>query len=50
MPKVTCPACGKGFHLDSSEAELYERVTCPKCDAALDVIDEDPITLEEAEI
>jgi lysine biosynthesis protein LysW len=49
MPIVTCPACGKGFPLDSSEAALYERVICPRCDAVLDVVDEDPITLEEVE-
>lgn len=49
MPNVVCPLCGKGFTLNSGEAVLYERVTCPMCDALLEVVDEDPVTLEEAE-
>jgi lysine biosynthesis protein LysW len=49
MPRGTCPACGKGFRLDEDEAVLYSRVYCPNCDAPLDVIDEDPLMLEEAE-
>ena len=47
MPKTVCPVCGKGFHLDEDEALLYERVSCPNCDAPLEVIDEDPLTMEE---
>lgn len=49
MPSVTCPVCGKGFRVGSEEAGLYERVTCPSCDAMLEVIDEDPVVLEEAD-
>lgn len=49
MPSVTCPACGKGFQLGSEEAMLYETVTCPRCDAILEVIDEDPIMLDVME-
>ena len=49
MPRATCPACGKGFHLDEDEAVLYNRVYCPHCDASLEVIDENPIMLEELE-
>jgi len=48
MAKVVCPACGKGFTLAAEEVVLYEQVSCPNCDALLEVIDEDPILLEEA--
>jgi lysine biosynthesis protein LysW len=47
MPSVACPACGKKFQLGSEEAMLYETVTCPMCDANLEVIDESPLTLEQ---
>ncbi len=49
MPRATCPACGKGFRLSEDEAVLYGRVDCPHCDAALEVIDESPVMLEELE-
>lgn len=49
MPRATCPACGKGFRIDEEEAVLYGRVYCPNCDAALEVIDDDPLMLEEIE-
>jgi lysine biosynthesis protein LysW len=47
MPSATCPVCGKGFRIDEDQAYLYEQVTCPACDATLEVIDENPIVLEE---
>ena len=49
MPSATCPVCGKGFRLEEDEAVLYARVSCPGCDAQLEVIDEDPLMLEELE-
>jgi len=49
MPRTTCPACGRGFILDEDEALLYSRVYCPHCDAPLDVIEENPLMVEEAE-
>jgi len=49
MTSVVCPSCGKGFRLDEDEAVLYERTTCPHCDALLEVIDENPPLLEEVE-
>ena len=49
MPSATCPVCGKGFKLSGDEAVLYEPVTCPECGASLEVIEEDPIALAEAE-
>ena len=48
MPKSVCPACGKTITLEGDEAALYERVCCPNCDVLLEVIDEDPLMLEEA--
>ena len=47
MPRATCPACGRAFRLEEDEAVLDERVSCPNCDALLEVIDENPLTLEE---
>ena len=47
MPRATCPACGRGFRLEEAEAVLYGKVYCPHCDAPLEVIDEDPVMLEE---
>ena len=46
MPAATCPACGKGFRVDEDQALLYEQVSCPSCDAILEVIDEYPVVLE----
>jgi len=48
MPKAVCPTCGKSFRMDEDDVLLYERVSCPHCDALLEVVDEDPLTLEEA--
>lgn len=47
MPKAVCPSCGKNIQVDVDEAALYETVTCPYCDAKLEVIDDDPLMLEE---
>jgi len=47
VPRATCPACGRAFRLEEDEAVLNERVSCPNCDALLEVIDENPLTLEE---
>jgi len=47
MPKAPCPACGKSVTVHEDDALLYERVTCEHCDALLEVIDEEPLMLEE---
>ena len=47
MPKVACPVCGKNVAVHEDEALLYERFSCPNCDAMLEVIDEDPLMLDE---
>ena len=49
MPSASCPVCGKGFKIRADEAVLYEPITCPECAALLEVIEEDPIILAEAE-
>ena len=49
MPSAICPVCGKGFKLRADEAVLYEPVMCPECDASLEVVEEDPIILAEAD-
>ncbi len=47
MQRAVCPVCDKSVRLDDDEAMLYERVTCPHCDALLEVVEEFPLTLEE---
>ena len=47
MPKAVCPVCGKNVTVNEEDAVLYERVNCPHCDALLEVIDEDPMILDE---
>jgi alpha-aminoadipate carrier protein LysW len=40
----TCPQCGTT--IDTPEAQLGEIVACPGCGADLEVISEDPLTVE----
>jgi lysine biosynthesis protein LysW len=47
MPKAACPLCGKSVTVREDDAVLYEHVTCPHCDALLEVIDEEPLMLDE---
>jgi len=47
MPKAVCPSCGRNIVLDSDAIALYETVGCPYCDAQLEIIDDDPLMLEE---
>jgi len=47
MPKTICPLCSESLTLSEAEAVLYEQVTCPHCGAELEVIDEDPVVLDE---
>lgn len=47
MPSGVCPACGKNIRIDADQAYLYEQVVCSFCEANLEIIDEDPIILEE---
>ncbi|MFC2079388.1 MJ0042-type zinc finger domain-containing protein [Candidatus Bipolaricaulota bacterium] len=47
MPSAKCPACGRSFRVDDDLAYLYEQVSCSHCGADLEVIDENPLVLEE---
>lgn len=47
MPKAACPVCKKNVTVQEEDATLYESVTCPHCDALLEVVDEDPLMLDE---
>jgi len=49
MPGAICPACGRGFRLEDEDTVLYGQVNCPHCNALLEVIDENPVILEELE-
>ena len=47
MPSTACPVCGKNVRIDEEQVYLYERIECPHCGADLEIIDENPITLDE---
>lgn len=47
MPKPKCPVCGASIRLAKDEATYGSRVTCSECGALLEVVEEDPLTLEE---
>ena len=48
MPMGICPECGSEIHV-SSDVEVGDYVTCPECDAELNVIELDPLEFEVAE-
>ena len=47
MPQATCPVCGVELRLGKAEAVFGRRLTCPECGAVLEVVEEDPLELEE---
>lgn len=47
MPKASCPVCDAEIDLTKGEAHIGNRVTCPDCGALLEVIEENPLELEE---
>ncbi len=47
MPRATCPVCDAELRLSASEAVFGRRVTCPECGSVLEVVEEDPLELEE---
>jgi uncharacterized protein (DUF983 family) len=47
--KVVCPECGEESMFGPDELVLYSRIQCEECGAILEVVDEDPLTLEVAE-
>lgn len=47
MPRATCPVCDAELRLSQAEAVFGRRITCPGCGAVLEVVEEDPLELEE---
>lgn len=47
MPRTTCPVCDAELHLSKAEAVFGRRITCPECGSMLEVVEEDPLELEE---
>jgi len=47
MPRANCPVCGAELRLSKTEAVFGRRITCPECGAVLEVVEEDPLELEE---
>jgi len=50
MPRVICPACGKGISINSDEVNFYNQLVRPRCGALLAIVEEDPLTVEEVPI
>ena len=49
-PRVICPACRKGIKITLDEVNFYGQLICPKCDALLEVVEEDPLKVEEVHV
>ncbi|MGC9529322.1 MAG: lysine biosynthesis protein LysW [Candidatus Bipolaricaulaceae bacterium] len=47
MPKANCPVCDADVRVYKEEATFGTRLTCPECGAFLEVVEEDPLELEE---
>ncbi|MBC7221372.1 lysine biosynthesis protein LysW [Candidatus Bipolaricaulota bacterium] len=47
MPRATCPVCDAELRLSQAEVVFGRRLTCPECGAVLEVVEEDPLELEE---
>jgi lysine biosynthesis protein LysW len=47
MPRANCPVCEAELRLSKAEAVFGRRITCPECGAVLEVVEEDPLELEE---
>ncbi len=45
--RAVCPVCGASFMIDAEDAVYGNRVTCPECGALLEVLEEEPLVLEE---
>jgi lysine biosynthesis protein LysW len=39
--------CDAELHLSKAEAAFGRRLTCPECGSVLEVVEEDPLELEE---
>lgn len=47
MTKGICPVCDAEMRLIEAEAVLYHQVRCPECGTLLEVVEENPLELEE---
>ena len=47
MPRANCPVCEAELRLSQAEAVFGRRITCPECGSVLEVVEEDPLELEE---
>jgi len=47
MAKGICPVCDAEMRLAETEAVLYHQVRCPECGALLEIVEENPLELEE---
>lgn len=47
MPIAICPSCGEDIKMRGN-SKIGQAVTCPYCDAELEVIDLDPVELDWA--
>ena len=47
MPRVICPACGRGISIILDEVNFYNQLICPKCGALLEIVEEDPLEVKE---
>ena len=47
MPRANCPVCEAELRLSQTEAVFGRRITCPECGSVLEVVEEDPLELEE---
>lgn len=47
MPRAVCPVCDAELRLSKTEAVLGRHLTCPECGAVLEVVEEEPLELEE---
>lgn len=47
MFQTVCPVCDAQLRLSKTEAVLGRRLTCPECGAVLEVVEEEPLELQE---
>jgi DNA-directed RNA polymerase subunit RPC12/RpoP len=49
MVDVVCPVCGEESSVHRDELTLYARIQCEACGSLLEVVEESPLELEQAE-
>ena len=47
MAKGICPVCDAALRLTETEAAIYQQVRCSECGTLLEVVEENPLELEE---